>query len=36
MKKWIEKFKNREAKLPKIWQSLIVLLILIAALAIGI
>ena len=36
MKEWIEKFKNREHKMPKVWQSLVVLLVLIASLAIGI
>ena len=36
MKKFIEKFKNREHTIPKVWQSLVVLLILIASLAIGI
>ena len=36
MKEWIKKFKNREKKMPKVWQSLIVLLILIASIAIGI
>ena len=36
MKKMIEKFKNREKKMPKVWQSLIVLLVLVASLAVGI
>lgn len=36
MKKWIEKFKNREKKMPKVWQSLLVLGILIASIAVGI
>lgn len=36
MKKWIEKFKKREKKMPKVWQSLVVLSILIASLAVGI
>lgn len=36
MKKWIEKFKNREKKMPKVWQSVLVLGILIASIAVGI
>lgn len=36
MKKWIEKFKNREKKMPKVWQSLLVLGILITSIAVGI